>query len=346
MSGLPYGKFFWNDWLGDPLLGLCSLAAQGLWMKMLCLAAEAPRAGFVMVAGRPAEPNDLARLTGERLEAIETIIAELERNGVFSRDRHGTIYSRRMVRDAKKQKSSAKGGKIGGRVTLEKQIGIHGTRGTARNGTRDATRPPESRSQNPEARDQKEIPPLPPTQSAGEARAKSKPKGRDDPGFEALAKAYPHPPGSSIAKAFKVWQSVQGRLPDEAELLARVAAFRAHIAAENRRRAKDDPFRVCSLATWLAEERWATFAPQAAEGAAMPNPPAWGARGEALAERLGPAVFAQWFAGADLDEGPPATITVDKPFKQRWIESHFRQALERVFGEGVHIVCAAEAKAA
>ena len=30
MSGLPWGKFFWKDWLTDPALSVCSLAAQGL----------------------------------------------------------------------------------------------------------------------------------------------------------------------------------------------------------------------------------------------------------------------------------------------------------------------------
>ena len=37
MSGLPWGKFFWKDWLTDPRLSICSLAAQGLWMRLLCI---------------------------------------------------------------------------------------------------------------------------------------------------------------------------------------------------------------------------------------------------------------------------------------------------------------------
>lgn len=152
MSGLPYGKFFWNDWQGDPLLKLCSLAAQGLWMRMLCLAAESDKPGFVRVAGRPVEPADLAKMTGEGVETVTTLVAELERNQVFSRDRHGNIYCRRMIREQKKRKASAKGGKKGGPVTAEKHKGIHATRGPTRKATRGSTRHPESRVQSPEAR--------------------------------------------------------------------------------------------------------------------------------------------------------------------------------------------------
>jgi hypothetical protein len=45
-------------------------------------------------------------------------MSELDRNGVFSRDRHGRIYSRRMVRDAKTAKEAKKNGKLGGNPSL------------------------------------------------------------------------------------------------------------------------------------------------------------------------------------------------------------------------------------
>jgi hypothetical protein len=40
MSGTRWSKFYWSDWDGDMRLRLCSLAAQGLWMQMLCIAAS------------------------------------------------------------------------------------------------------------------------------------------------------------------------------------------------------------------------------------------------------------------------------------------------------------------
>lgn len=93
----PWSKFFWNDWQGDPCLRVCSLAAQGLWMQMLCLAAEADQPGHVTIAARDATSTDLSRLTGESEQAVLSLLSELERNGVFSRNGKGTIYCRRMV---------------------------------------------------------------------------------------------------------------------------------------------------------------------------------------------------------------------------------------------------------
>ena len=52
MSGTIWSKFYWSDWETDPALRLCSLAAQGLWMRMLCVAASHDPIGYVAVAGR------------------------------------------------------------------------------------------------------------------------------------------------------------------------------------------------------------------------------------------------------------------------------------------------------
>lgn len=148
MSGLPYGKFYWNDWAGDPLLRTCSFAAQGYWMRLLCLAAESAEPGFVLLNGKVPKIEELILVTGGAPGEVEMLIGELLQKGVCSLDRRRAIYSRRMVKEAKKRTSSSKGGKIGGRVTLENEMGIHGTRG----GTRSPYGKPESRVQNPESR--------------------------------------------------------------------------------------------------------------------------------------------------------------------------------------------------
>ena len=130
MSGTASDQWFWNDWQGEPCLKLCSLAAQGLWMKMLCLAAEAPRRGFVMVADRYATDDDIVMLgtsPKDPSEVVHRLLKELDHNRVFSRDRNGHIYCRRMVRAEKLKRSSSKGGKIGGRSTYEKRKGIFST---------------------------------------------------------------------------------------------------------------------------------------------------------------------------------------------------------------------------
>jgi hypothetical protein len=92
---MPWGMFYWSDYAGDEKLKLCSFAAQGLWMRMLCLAAAHDPVGYVAVNGQPLDSIRLARATGGSLEEVESSIAELEQNAVFSRDRRGWIYSRR-----------------------------------------------------------------------------------------------------------------------------------------------------------------------------------------------------------------------------------------------------------
>lgn len=127
MAGTASDPFFWNDWQGDPCLRACTLAAQGLWMRMLCLAAEAPKKGYVMIGSRFATHEDIARQAAISLETAEGLLKELEDNDVFSRDRNGNIYNRRMIRVAKSRQASAKGGKKGGRISADNKTGIHAT---------------------------------------------------------------------------------------------------------------------------------------------------------------------------------------------------------------------------
>lgn len=119
----PWGKWFWNDWASDAGLRVSSLAAQGLWMRMLCVAATADPLGYVLIAGRPVTATDLALLTGAPEAQIDELWQELDRNGVFSRDRQGRIYNRRMVRDAKMRRDAKRFGKKGGNPALSPSNG-------------------------------------------------------------------------------------------------------------------------------------------------------------------------------------------------------------------------------
>lgn len=120
MSGVIWSKFFWQDWETDPAVRLCSLAAQGLWMRMLCIASAHDPVGYVAVAGKGLDETSLARLTGCQESEVASLLGELERHGVFSRDRQKRIYSRRMVRDARNAATARKNGKKGGNPTLSK----------------------------------------------------------------------------------------------------------------------------------------------------------------------------------------------------------------------------------
>lgn len=124
MSGTVWTKFYWSDWETDPALRLCSMAAQGFWMRLLCIAAAHDPIGYVAVAGRGLDETSLARLTGCLESEVASLLGELERNGVFSRDRQRRIYSRRMTSDARKSATAKKNGKNGGNPSLSKDRGI------------------------------------------------------------------------------------------------------------------------------------------------------------------------------------------------------------------------------
>ncbi|MDD3371932.1 MAG: hypothetical protein PHE27_08935 [Alphaproteobacteria bacterium] len=123
-NSYPWSKFYWSDWENDPALRVCSLAAQGLWMRLLCIAARSNPTGFIVVAGRPCSFTDIALLTGVSEQEVERLLDELSRNGVFSRDAQSRIFSRRMVRDTHARARLRKNGAKGGRSSYLNQKGI------------------------------------------------------------------------------------------------------------------------------------------------------------------------------------------------------------------------------
>ena len=135
MSGTASDAWFWNDWQAEPTLRLCSFAAQGVWARLLCIAAEAKPKGFVLLGGKKPSVEDLVKIVGGTVSEVEPLVQELCTRGVCSVNRAGVIYCRRMVRDAKKREASAKGGRIGGRVTHGKGVGIFGTQDATLDGT-------------------------------------------------------------------------------------------------------------------------------------------------------------------------------------------------------------------
>lgn len=102
MSNHRYAKFWWQDHSDDPCLRICSLAAQGLWMRLLCIAAAADPIGHLLIDGEPPTLVEISLMIGKPLKVISRLVAELERRRVFSRTETGVIFSRRMVRDALK----------------------------------------------------------------------------------------------------------------------------------------------------------------------------------------------------------------------------------------------------
>lgn len=87
---------------------------------MLALAGLSERYGYVLVDDKPVDAGALSRILGGGSSAeAEKLLAELESNGVFSRDRRGLIYCRRMVKEDRIRASSVEHGRRGGNPILK-----------------------------------------------------------------------------------------------------------------------------------------------------------------------------------------------------------------------------------
>jgi hypothetical protein len=115
---LPYMKFYPKDWLADEVAG-CSMAAQGLWLRLLMLMHFSERYGYLQKNGAPIPHEILAVRVGILAVEFAAFFRELTDAGVPSVTPTGIIYSRRMVEDAKKRAESAKYGRSGGNPTLK-----------------------------------------------------------------------------------------------------------------------------------------------------------------------------------------------------------------------------------
>jgi len=117
---LSWAQWDFEAWETDAELAACSMAARGFWMSLLALAWKSE--GYVLVGGKPPSPAILARLTRTTELEVLAWLAELEENGVFSRQAFtgmpSTIYSRRMVRDFKRRKTARENGSKGGNPSL------------------------------------------------------------------------------------------------------------------------------------------------------------------------------------------------------------------------------------
>jgi hypothetical protein len=102
MSAHPWIKFYPRDWRGDQALRVCSLAARGLWMEMLCIMHEATPYGHLFIGAQPVADDALARLAGSSISEVQALLVELQNAQVLRLTRTGVIFSKRMVADEKR----------------------------------------------------------------------------------------------------------------------------------------------------------------------------------------------------------------------------------------------------
>lgn len=235
MADMPWSKFFWADWESDQSLRLCSLAAQGLWMRMLCVCARSEPYGYLAINDRPLDVSDIARLAGVMPTEAGELVAELERNGVFSRDRKGRVYSRRLVRDRKRSEEGRK--HVKKRWTQASEI--EGEKPSPNRGpNRQATpQKPEARSQSPERT------PLPPQ---GEQPFDVPDRSPDQDRFPDFWAAYPRKENQTKAEAEFITAAISA---DAEAIIAGARKFAVACSGQ-------EPRFIPLPASWLRDKRW------------------------------------------------------------------------------------------
>ncbi len=125
----PAFQFYPADWRKDVELQSCSMAAQGLWINVMCLAHECEPYGHLTINGKAMTAAQLGRQVGLGAKECEALLAELVDAGVAKKTEEGVIYSKRMVADERLRNVRAAGGKEGSEYGhLGKEHGSKGGR--------------------------------------------------------------------------------------------------------------------------------------------------------------------------------------------------------------------------
>jgi len=116
----PAFQFYVKDYLTDTNLMACSDAAQGIWMRILCLMWLADDRGKL-----PDDIHYLSRVLGRTPDYLTALLDELCLSKTFSREGK-YIVNRRMLRQANLKQTRQKVGKLGGlkRVANQKAYEI------------------------------------------------------------------------------------------------------------------------------------------------------------------------------------------------------------------------------
>lgn len=121
MSKLPAFLFYPSDWETDPGLRICSKAAKGLWIDLMCVAFKCEERGKFSTNGKPWTREEVAGAIPGDLNANLTLLDELLAKGVARCDKRRVIFNARMVRDEEIRKVRSKAGSLGGNPNLLNQ---------------------------------------------------------------------------------------------------------------------------------------------------------------------------------------------------------------------------------
>lgn len=235
----PSFQFYPADWRKDQGLKLCSLAARGLWIDLMCLMHDAEPYGYLTINGQPMQPEQIARLIGESPKDVRKCMSELQENNVFSITESGIIFSRRMVKDESIREARASGGQAGAK--FGKLGAEHGTKGGRPKGETGDKKPPFDTPLEP-----------PPSSSSSSSSSTSVnpphvPVGGGDHFLEFWS-AYPKKVGKGAAE--KAWSKakINGHAADV------IAAVQRQKQSEQWQ--KENGQYIPNPATWITQRRW------------------------------------------------------------------------------------------
>lgn len=120
---LPAFQFYPKDWLSDFNLSMCSLGAQGLWLRLMCYMHQGEPYGHLRVNGRVIGRDKLPDLVGKSPSEVWPLWDELMEWNVPAQAEDGCYYSRRMVEDEEKRLAFAAHGKRGGNPDIKGKKG-------------------------------------------------------------------------------------------------------------------------------------------------------------------------------------------------------------------------------
>lgn len=124
----PWTKWYWSDYESDTGLRACSIAAQGLWIRMLSIMARSKKKGLLLDGEAQMKSKTLAKLVGISEAETDALLGELFEHGVPSKNEDGIIFNRRMVREASLSVIRSEAGKKGGRPKTERSIEYKGNK--------------------------------------------------------------------------------------------------------------------------------------------------------------------------------------------------------------------------
>ena len=96
----PWDRWFWQDYDSDPNLRACSLAAQGLWMRLLSYMARSRVKGYLLCGDSAMDNKTISKLVGEPEDLVAVLVIELGDRSVYSKTLEGVIFNRRMARES------------------------------------------------------------------------------------------------------------------------------------------------------------------------------------------------------------------------------------------------------